>query len=75
MSVTSAETARPAEAALSRRLIACALALLLVGGVVALLAPTVTIVVAASTSPSRLARNSRIRLSSSARIAFHIRWK
>lgn len=38
MSVTSVETARPAGVALSRRLIACALALLLVGGVVALLA-------------------------------------
>ncbi|WP_199087960.1 nickel transporter [Bosea sp. ASV33] len=38
MSVTATETARPTGAALSRRLIACALALLLVGGVVALIA-------------------------------------
>ncbi|CAM5192970.1 Nickel/cobalt efflux system OS=Bosea thiooxidans OX=53254 GN=ARD30_22935 PE=3 SV=1 [Bosea thiooxidans] len=38
MSVTSAATARSAGAVLSRRLIACVLALLLVAGVVALLA-------------------------------------
>lgn len=38
MSLTPADTARPAGAALSRRLLACALALLLVAGVVTLLA-------------------------------------
>ncbi|QEL24875.1 nickel/cobalt transporter [Bosea sp. F3-2] len=53
MSVTPADTARPAGVSLSRRLLACALALLLVGGAVTLLAVLIASVSPPPPPPSR----------------------